>query len=103
MLAGMWEFPHEAADEQSVSAAVVQRRLEEAGLTAQAVGPEQSRSDFTFTHRVWHLRAWAFDLQGGNIEAPYMLADAQELRALPMASVMEEYRILALKMLENDI
>ena len=103
LLAGMWEFPHEAADEQSVSAAVVQRRLEEAGLTAQAVGPEQSRSDFTFTHRVWHLRAWAFDLQGGKIEAPYMLADAQELRALPMASVMEEYRILALKMLENDI
>jgi len=101
MLAGMWEFPHGGADEKSVSAQIALETLAEDGFAAAEHAGEIGRSEFVFTHRVWHLRAWRFELSATEAKEPYLLADRETLLALPMPSVMEPYRKIALRIMDE--
>lgn len=100
MLAGLWEFPHYAFAEDALSASAGAQGLAEDGLQAVPAQDEEiGRSDFAFTHRLWHLRAWQYRLQNDNAQSPYLLADRALLLAMPMPSVMEPYRQIALELL----
>ena len=100
MLANLWEFPHFLADETAISPQIGKDGLLEEGFSAEPTGGEVGRSDFVFTHRVWRLRAWEYELGDIDVRPPYALADRDELSRLPMGSVMEIYRQIALEKME---
>ena len=90
---------HFEAGESAVGPKTGEDGLAEEGLAARATGEEICRSDFVFTHRIWHMCAWEYDMEKTEIRAPYRLVDADELAALPVASVMGPYRKIALEKL----
>ena len=100
MLANLWEFPHFQADEEAISPAIGINGLKEEGFSAEQVGSEAGRSDCVFTHRVWRLRAYVFALKDAAVRPPYALAGPEELSRLPMGSVMEIYRQIAMTKME---
>ena len=100
MLAGLWEFPHEVFSPEHMHAENGQEFLGQEGFTAAQLSEEAlAETSFVFSHRVWRLRAWTYRLEGDEAAAPYRLADAQTLLLLPMPSVMEPYRRIALELL----
>lgn len=101
MLAGLWEFPHFQMEESAIDPQNGAACLREEGFEADAIGEEIARSDFVFTHRVWRLRAYQYRLKSENAAPPYRLVDRDELAALPMGSVMEPYRQIALDRMEK--
>ncbi len=73
LLAGLWEFPH--------------------GIDGAAPRPGAEALDVkhVFTHKIWLMHGVRADLAGEIEGGVYVNAD--ELRALPMASAMERFRI----------
>ncbi|MDO4740386.1 MAG: A/G-specific adenine glycosylase [Eubacteriales bacterium] len=100
MLAGLWEFPHFLFDEAALSPENLAAALAQEGVAARLFAQEVCRSEFTFTHRKWNIRAWRGELTGAPPDG-WLLADAQQLERLPVASVMEPYRQLALELLRE--
>ena len=103
MLAALWEFPHFLLEERSLAQESVRAALREEGFPAEPLPGAPMATEFAFTHRLWRLRAWRFALDADEPPAPpYLLADADRLRAVPMPSVMEPYRLAALEALEKE-
>lgn len=102
MLAGMWEFPHYLMDEGAMGPETCAARLKEDGAEPGGAIKEGPGSEFLFTHRVWRLKAWVFRIEGWGGTGSGRMADADEIRQLPMASVMEPYRQAALEILGKE-
>ena len=103
MLASLWEFPHFPLGRMGLSPEALATALAEEGVPARPVSGEAMETDFAFTHRLWHLRAWRFAVaEDCAAPTPYLFADAARLRALPMPSVMEPFRRAALEELEPE-
>lgn len=95
LLQGLWEFPNY---ENARTPEDVKRCLFEDGVEAE-YKCRLPGAKHVFTHLEWHMTGFLFTL--GHAPQEYMLADREELLALPVPSALRVYREEALRILEE--
>ena len=88
LLAGLWAFP---AFEGAKSEKDVREALEEMGMQA-GKGERLGEAQHVFTHRVWKMKGWRYEVKAVPEGEGVRMADRQGLAAAALPTALRAYR-----------